>query len=149
MQLSEVLDYILYRSQQSSVNLNEEVAVINIFLELEKLRLGNKLDVTLRTEGTMSAKVAPLTLLSLVENTLKENIINDSNQLTVDILVTSEHENVNCDISVKDKNNLKLRTNELTEYHRQLSLTYPNTHSLTQKKVGGSIVTSLSLNIAV
>jgi two-component system LytT family sensor kinase len=66
LRLSEVLDYVLYRSQQSKVNLSEEVAVINDFLALEKLRLGDKLDVSIRTEGSLSFAIAPLTILSLI-----------------------------------------------------------------------------------
>ncbi|MEM9920702.1 MAG: histidine kinase, partial [Bacteroidota bacterium] len=71
LRLSSILDYVLYKSQQANVPLQEEVETIGHFLELEQIRYGDRLKVAFEAEGNMTNPVSPLILLSLVENAFK------------------------------------------------------------------------------
>jgi len=148
LRLSEVLDYVLYRSQQDLLKLNEEVDVISRFIELEQLRLGDRLDINLRTSGDLSVDIAPLTLLSVVENALKESIINQSDYLHVDIHIGSSAGKVTCIINIKKDESFKVQRNGLSEIKRQLALTYPDRHSLSHIEDSSAIITSLTLMAA-
>ncbi len=145
LRLSEVLDYVLYRSQEDSVKLQEEVGVIRGFIALEKLRLGNKLNIQLDTMGDLLADIAPLTLLTVVENALKERIIKQAKQLDVHIHIQSTDDTVTCKVIMLKYDKSNIYGNGLTEIRRQLALTYPGHHTLTQTEDSGAIITSLTL----
>lgn len=69
--LSEILDHILYRCNSTSVPVSAEIKLIENFLELEKLRYSERLRVTFIHQIDEDLDIAPLLLLSLVENAFK------------------------------------------------------------------------------
>lgn len=72
LQLSEILDYVLYKSQADFVNIEEEIKCIENYIALEQTRYGERLKVSLRKPKKMDQyKIAPLLLLSIVENAFK------------------------------------------------------------------------------
>ena len=85
--LSETLDYMLYRCQEKEVPVKGEIALIENYLLLEKLRLSKDADVTFSVQGTevREQKVAPLIMLSLVENAFKHGVSNSLENPAVNI----------------------------------------------------------------
>ena len=72
MGLSDMLRYILYEGQKNLVQLNQEFSMISEYINLEKIRYGNKLDVhVLIPDKTGNLSIAPLLLLPFVENCFK------------------------------------------------------------------------------
>jgi len=72
MSLSDMLRYILYEGQKPLVPLKKELMLINDYINLEKIRYGNKLDVHKLTPDKMdNIYIAPLLLLPFVENCFK------------------------------------------------------------------------------
>lgn len=147
LRLSEVLDYVLYRSQQDVLKLKDEIDVIAGFIALEKLRLGERLNIVLNATGDVSVDIAPLTLLSVVESSLKENILNQSGRLDVAIQIEATNEEVKCVINVQKERPSARNHNGLDEIRRQLALTYPERHNLSQSEEETSIITLLSLKV--
>ena len=77
MGLSDILRYILYEGQKSIVPLKQELLMITEYINLEKIRYGNKLDVhVLVPEKTDDVHIAPLLLLPFVENCFKHGTSN-------------------------------------------------------------------------
>lgn len=70
--LSEMLDYMLYQGNDERVPIQREIDLIQNFIDLEMLRYGDRLALTFdqKIEDT-SAEIAPLVLLSIVENAFK------------------------------------------------------------------------------
>jgi len=69
MGLSDMLRYILYEGQKPLVPLKQELLMINEYINLEKIRYGNKLDVHVLTPDKVDdIYIAPLLLLPFVEN---------------------------------------------------------------------------------
>lgn len=72
LRLTELLDYLVYRANQDKVPLSKEVQLLENYVELEKLRYGEKLqvemDIALFNDGLL---VAPLILLPFAENCFK------------------------------------------------------------------------------
>lgn len=133
LKLSELLRYMLEGQQQNRVSLKSEIQVITTYLELEQLRFGNRLDLSVHYSGNMEGKtIAPLILLSLVENCFKHG----ANQLTQPWL--------SLDLLVKENElHFKLINGKATDSHHevlvnhgiglqnirnQLALTYPGKH---------------------
>ena len=69
MGLSDMLRYILCESQKPVVPLKQELMMITEYINLEKIRYGNKLDVhVLLPDKPDDIHIAPLLLLPFVEN---------------------------------------------------------------------------------
>jgi sensor histidine kinase YesM len=81
MGLSDMLRYILYEGQKPLVPLKQELIMIVEYIDLERMRYGNRLDVHIQTpKETEDLFIAPLLLLPFVENCFKHgasNILED------------------------------------------------------------------------
>lgn len=72
MELSDMLRYILYEGDQKQVPLSKELKLLRDYIELEQLRYGNKLEVTVNYPSNADQySIAPLLLLPFVENCFK------------------------------------------------------------------------------
>src|SRR5678810_1081919 len=77
MGLSDILRYILYEGQKPLVPLQQELLMIKEYINLEKIRYGNKLDVPVMIPyKTDDIYIAPLLLLPFVENCFKHGTSN-------------------------------------------------------------------------
>lgn len=75
LRLSDMMEYMLYDSDDTFVPLEKEVQYLRNYIGLEKLRYGEHASIQLKTEGDMSCiMIAPLLLLPLVENAFKHGV---------------------------------------------------------------------------
>ncbi|MEO1629100.1 MAG: histidine kinase [Bacteroidota bacterium] len=136
MRLSGILDYVLYRSQTTSVSLGEEVKTIEHFLELEQIRYGDRLAVEYETKGNLSAPISPLILLSIVENAFKHGASGDIDRPKIKIDIAERDQNIQCQVwNTKGKHQGELNDAYkkgigLSNIKRQLKLIYPAKHQL-------------------
>lgn len=72
LKLSELMRYLLYETKPSLQCLKKEINCIQNYLDLEKIRYGEKLGVKLKVEGdTENKKLAPMLLIPFIENAFK------------------------------------------------------------------------------
>lgn len=83
--LADILDHILYRSHHRYVPLRGEIALLRNYIELEKLRYDSRLRLAFTVDGDEKGAIAPLLLLSLVENAFKHGASNDAGEPVIDI----------------------------------------------------------------
>ena len=70
--LAGLLRYMLYTASAPRVDLEQEVAMLRAYIDLEKTRYGNHLEVVLHTPTEyQQLRIAPLLLLPFVENCFK------------------------------------------------------------------------------
>jgi two-component system, LytTR family, sensor kinase len=75
LKLSEMMEYMLYDSDEALVPLEKEISYLQSYIELEKIRYGACSDITLEVKGyTDGLEMAPLLLLPLVENAIKHGV---------------------------------------------------------------------------
>ena len=75
--LSELMSYMLYDSNQAEVPLEKEIHYIKNYIEFEKLRYGERLEVTFSLYGSIDGiTLAPLLMLPFVENSFKHGARN-------------------------------------------------------------------------
>lgn len=75
LHLADLLDYVLDRSDRALVPVSEEVDHLETYLELERLRFGDRVDVEFaREEIPTEAYVAPMLFVPLVENAFKHGV---------------------------------------------------------------------------
>lgn len=72
LKLSDLLDYMIYKSNEDFVPLEKELEVLVSYVELEKMRYNERLDLQFDITGNSSGyQIAPLILLPFVENCFK------------------------------------------------------------------------------
>jgi hypothetical protein len=90
--LSDLLRHSLYEGDKGLIPLEEEIGLVRDYLELEKIRFGQRLQVSIRVEdGLSQAPVLPLSIQVLVENAIKHGIATCLTGGAIDIYVESEH----------------------------------------------------------
>lgn len=136
LRLSAILDYVLYKSQNKTVPLGEEVHSIQNFIGLEKIRYGERLQVDCCMEGDMSQPISPLILLSLTENAFKHGASGDLDSPYIKIAIRENNGSIHCAVK-NSKSKLKGELNDaykegigLSNIKRQLNLIYPDRYEL-------------------
>ena len=86
--LSEMLVYTLYKCNEKYVALDSEIKLLENYISLEKLRYGEDLDIKFvqKIENT-HAQIAPLILLSIVENAFKHGVSGETENAKIRINV--------------------------------------------------------------
>lgn len=149
LKLSNLLDYLLYQVDKPFVALQDEINHINDYIELEKMRFNDTLQIHFKTENILEdIKIAPMLLLPFVENSfkhgsLKQGVLQVNIHLHYEnhrIIFKIENTNANNDTSEKGigLENIKKRldllykeayrleiddTTELFKVHLELDIT--------------------------
>ena len=86
LKLSELMSYVIYDGKQKKVHLHKEIGYIQNYLDLERLRFGDKLKTKLEVKGKINnQKVAPLLLLPFIENSFKHGTGDGINEIIINI----------------------------------------------------------------
>ena len=105
--LSQLMSYMLYDSNKPFVPLQKEIDYIENYITLEKIRYGDRLDVSLNIfTGTDSYTIAPLLVLPFIENSFKHGFCNDTGMVWVhiDMLVNDGKLIIKVENSKSEKN---------------------------------------------
>ena len=86
LKLSELMRYLLYETRTKRQRLEKEIICIQNYLELESIRYGKLLDIDMKISGDiMNKKIAPILLLSFVENAFKHGANKNIGNIKIDI----------------------------------------------------------------
>ncbi len=148
LKLSELMRYILHDSQVETVPLREELAFVQNYFDLEEIRMGDAVRMSLKVEGAGvdEARVAPLLLLPFVENAFKHGVqVNPEDSFVEFTVVAEEHGTV----SVRVVNSKEPQDDQgpeetgealggvgLNNLERRLLLLYPERHHLSLHDAG-------------
>lgn len=94
LQLSEILDYILNTSKQQLVPISMEWQQVKNYVALESLRYEDRVTVVLALEGELHhhKTIAPMILLTLVENAFKHGVMSVAGKSWIHMKVSIEKE---------------------------------------------------------
>lgn len=118
--LSAMLDYILYQCNDKLVLLYKEVELLENYIALERLRYGD--EITIRTDYAFAKAdtvIAPLLLLSMVENAFKHGASGSIE--TPEIQIKIWEEGVMLYIEVKNTKN-SIQQQDSTGYSKGIGL---------------------------
>jgi len=138
LKLSDLMSYMLYETNAPKVSLNKEIAYLENYIDLERLRFGNNLTVAFNIEGqTDGVYLPPLVLILFIENCFKHGARDTMNKMEVDICIKVE-DNV---LLFKVKNPVaEINTGKsvngigLKNARRRLQLLYGNSYTLEETK---------------
>lgn len=128
--LSDILDYMLYQCKDDFVSLKSEVNLLNNYIALEKIRYGKRLNLTFNHTIEDDVKIAPLLLLTFVENAVKHGVSQEINIGTIQIMLQAKKNEIyfkieNSKPTLKEpKSNKKRASIGLENIRKQLEILY-------------------------
>ncbi|QEC65207.1 sensor histidine kinase [Mucilaginibacter ginsenosidivorans] len=135
LKLSDLLSYMLYDSEKERIELLKDIERLKSYLELERVRYGNRLNISFNRSGDMQGRqIAPLIMLPFVENAFKHGFDNDLNNIwiTIDIKLKDDMLYMKIKNSLNKTPQVAPQANGigLQNIRRRLELLYPDRHSL-------------------
>ena len=153
LKLSDMMRYMLYESNSEKVPLKKEVDYIKNYLELEKLRHGEKTEVYFELEGAMSdQKITPLLFIPFIENCFKHGVNKSLENSVVHLHMKLENSKIWFQIrnsKPADLNSLESANDVggigLENIKRRLKLLYPGKHHLEIRDKSDEYIVNLEL----
>lgn len=132
--LSDILDYMLYRCNDTFVSLQKEVELIENYLSLEKVRYGKRVQIAFEESIQNDVKIAPLLLLTFIENAFKHGVSQELKEALIKIKISLEGDQIVFYIE-NSKSQAPVENNDqncigLSNVKKQLELLYPGNYSL-------------------
>ena len=131
--LSEMLDYMLYGCNDKYVSLQKEIELIDNYLALEKVRYDERVDISFDTTIDTDVRIAPLILLTFIENAFKHGVSQELKKAHIHITIAIENHFILFDITNSVAKNRVSANKErigLTNIKKQLELLYPDSYTL-------------------
>ena len=131
--LADMLDYMLYRCHDKTVPIHQEITLLEHYLDLERLRYGDRLRVDFsQSVDDLQTPIAPLILISIVENAFKHGVSRVIGPAVVTISIVVKDGEVRFRVfNTKPQRVQETERNYqpgigLQNAQRQLDLLYPN-----------------------
>lgn len=92
IKLSDMMQYVLYEIDGSKTNLLNEINQINNYIDIERLRFGDRVDAQMDITGAIeNVEVPPLLFLSFIENCFKHGMkANDHLKIKMNFAVLND-----------------------------------------------------------
>jgi two-component system, LytTR family, sensor kinase len=150
MKLSELLRFMLYESGQNRIALNDEIKVLEDYLELERMRYNDRLEVSFTRHIDSNAyQITPLLLLPFVENAFKHGVSETRFESFVHINMHVEKSYLNFTVENSSEANPRYQQAKnigLNNVRRQLELMYKD-FNLDVQNGGNTFKVHLTLNL--
>jgi hypothetical protein len=150
LKLSSLLSYMLYDCRDEQVLLEKEVDIMKNYIDLEKERYGDKIDISVNIEGDIQDKyITPLLILPFLENAFKHGTSEQLEKPWMSIDIVVKDQLLKCKV-VNSKNQfVPFHENGvgINNVKKRLELLYHEKHDLRLKDEGDFFVVSLLLNM--
>ena len=151
--LYDILNHMFHQANQQWVRLDQELELVANYIELEKLRYGDRLKIDMQQDIIDTEQsIIPLMILSLVENAFKHGASKDPGEPKIAIDIREKNGWLDCVI----RNTVPtLQQKDETGYtkgigtdniKRQLQILYPSKHNYQVTESNGQYQVHLRLN---
>ncbi|MCB0572662.1 MAG: histidine kinase [Phaeodactylibacter sp.] len=152
IKLSELMRYMLYESANAQVPLEKEAEYLKNYIELQKLRFEDDVEVRFKAEGNAQGQlIEPMLMIPFVENAFKHGV-GLIRHPVIDINLALDEEKLT--FCVKNKAGPDMQEDKdsssgigLRNVKRRLELLYPTSHRLRLEKDGEWFVAELELKL--
>jgi two-component system LytT family sensor kinase len=137
LKLSDNFKYVLYEGRKNKVSIANDLEHINDFIEINRLRWGDKLDIFLTsTIDNKDSQISPLLLITFIENAIKytSKLKGNHHKIKIEYLVKNNKLTFLCknpfDKNYKLSEEWEQSGIGLTNTIKRLNLMYLNQHKL-------------------
>jgi len=149
-QLADFLRGTLKNEEELQVTLEEELRLLQLYLDIEKVRFGHRLDTLIEKDETcLSAKIPQLLLQPIVENAIKFGLYDTTEKVLIKI--TAKREDHLLTISVQNPFDPTTSSSQkgtgfgLSSISRRLYLLYARNDLLETKADGNIFITTVKI----
>ena len=155
LKLSDLLNYMLYECTADQVLIEKEIKLLKDYISLEKIRYGNRLNISFNILGNAGGmRVAPLMLLPFVENSFKHGVSEEMDEAWVSIDLELKEDKLTLKVE-NSKSKHEERDDQfnykqgigLKNVQRRLELLYPERHNLEMHDSVDSFLIILTLDL--
>lgn len=147
LKLSEIMRYMLYECNDNKVDLAKELQYLQNYIDLQKIRFGNKAYIDFKVDGVIAdQQIVPLLLIAFIENAFKHGIANDAaSPIIFFINVNKEHLQFYIQNKKHANNRDAVGGIGLNNVKRRLDLLYPGKYNLDIRDENDTYTCELSL----
>ena len=135
LKLSDLMSYILYDCKTKTVPIQKEIDFLKNYIELEKIRLEDDIDITFEINNIENINIVPLLFVPLIENSFKHGIGSEPQNKWISIKISIDKNIFSFKLKNSKSNDvLYNKSNKggigIENVKRRLELLYPEQHSL-------------------
>ena len=153
LKLSEILGYVLNECQVAQVPLEKEIAFCRAYIDLERERYGDRLEIVTRFSGDIPDKmVTPMVFQPFIENAFKHGAAKQLGKVWIEIEMTVQGSRLLFEVS--NSADFSVRSDPgggigVANIKRRLELLYPGRHAFVEKREQATHSISLSMDLTV
>jgi two-component system, LytTR family, sensor histidine kinase AlgZ len=150
LKLSSLLSYMLYDCKTEEVRLEKELEVMKNYIDLEKERYGNKIEISCTTEGEINEKfIAPLLILPFLENAFKHGTSEQVEKSWLSVDISVKQGILRCKIDNSKNEYVAYNQNGIgvNNVKKRLEFIYPGKYELKMNDEGNFFVVSMLLKL--
>ena len=150
VKLSELMRYMIYETNDSIVPISKELAYLESYIDLQKIRFGDDIQIDFKHElGPKSSQIEPMLLIPFVENAFKHGVGFIENP-TIEIELKDSLKELYFKVANKKGASINEIKDEssgigLANVKRRLELLYPTNHRLEVLDSGSDFIISLTI----
>jgi sensor histidine kinase YesM len=135
IKLSDLLSYMLYECDEPRVKLEKEISMLKDYMALEKIRQGERVEMTFQLNGHFNGQmISPLLLLPFIDNSFSycNHELVEQAWVNLDIMIEGNNLSMKLINGLPPVFNLKPAGEEqpLANVQKRLDLLYPGRHEL-------------------
>lgn len=152
MRLSAILSYVLYECQSPEVPLEREISICKDYIELERERFGERLDVSLDFSGPVAGRmIAPMLFQPFIESAFLQGMADREEKVWMSIEMSVLHNQlffrvINSADADEDLIHVGSAAAGVENAIRRLDLLYPDRYKLSREAAEGVYIVSLTID---
>lgn len=150
LKLSSLLSYMLYDCKTEEVRLEKEIEIMKNYIDLEKERYGNKIEVSWSVEGDIKDRfIAPLIMLPFLENSFKHGLSEQIEKPWLGVDISVKHDTLRCKIANSKNEYVPYNNNGIgiNNVKKRLEFIYSGKHELKINDEGNFFVISMLIKL--
>ena len=151
--ISDLLRSVLYECNEAEIHLDKEIKLIQNYIDLEKMRYGNRLNLEFEVKGNVNKKkIAPMLLFTFIENCFKHGSSSDPENPYIKIFLNVEDDDIAfyAENSKPSKEIDTAKTNDngigLINVQKRLDIIYNNRYKLKIQNLDDKFIVCLNIS---
>jgi sensor histidine kinase YesM len=154
LRLAEMMRYMLYECNEKEVLLQKELTYLENYLEMEKIRHGQKVDIQYQVSGKIEKqRISPLLFIPFLENAFKHGISQQLEPGFINLTLTIDENRLQMEL-VNSKSSQGPRANAsnsggigLINVKRRMEILYPTQHTIVIHETPNTYTVNLQLTL--
>ena len=151
LKISSLLNYVLYECNVPKIELDREIDNIENYIDLQKIRYDDKVNIILNIQGEPSEiTIAPLLILPIIENAFKHGLDKNAGNGFINININVSDDSkfyLTVTNSLNGENNHEGEGIGLSNLKKRLELQYPEKHKFSHLISNNQYITNLCLDL--